>query len=87
MIIVHTKQRNANVYYEAGFAQGLIRAQLGATVQVLYLISNPTDPDKPFTDAKFDVDHFKILPYKNEGNGVAQLKADLEKELKAFYYI
>jgi len=87
LLIADLTEQNANVYYEAGFAQGLIRAQLGETVQILYLISNPGDPEKPFTDTKFDVEHFKILPYKDQGNGVDQLKEDLEKELKAYYSI
>ena len=34
---------------------------------------------------KFDIKHYKMIPYKNVGNGVAELKANLEKELKVFY--
>lgn len=46
-----------------------------------------SDPDKPFDSAKFDVQHYKMIPYKNNGNGFDQLKQDIEKELKAFYSI
>jgi hypothetical protein len=28
-----------------------------------------------------------MIPYKNNGNGLDQLKQDIEKELKAFYSI
>lgn len=85
LLIADLTEENANVYYEAGFAQGLIRARLGNTVQILYLVSNPQNPDQPFDEAKFDIKHYKMIPYKNVGNGVAELKANLEKELKVFY--
>lgn len=87
LLIADLTEENANVYYEAGFAQGLIRAKLGNTVQILYLVSNPKNPDQPFDEAKFDIKHYKMIPYKNAGNGVAELKANLEKELKAFYQL
>ncbi|OGO90305.1 MAG: hypothetical protein A2Y17_12095 [Clostridiales bacterium GWF2_38_85] len=87
LLIADLTEQNANVYYEAGFAQGLLRAKLGNTAEILYLISNPTDPDHPYDPAKFDVDHYKIIGYKNIGNGVAELRANLEIELKAFYCI
>ena len=87
LLIADLTEENANVYYEAGFAQGLIRAKLGNTVQILYLVSNPQNPDQPFEEAKFDIKHYKIIPYKNAGNGVAELKENLEKELKAFYQL
>lgn len=87
LLIADLTEENANVYYEAGFAQGLIRAKLGNTVQILYLVSNPQNPDQPFDEAKFDIKHYKMIPYKNVGNGVAELKENLEKELKAFYQL
>lgn len=87
LLIADLTEENANVYYEAGFAQGLIKAKLGNTAEVLYLISNPEEPEKAFEAAKFDVNHYKMLPYKNEGNGVEELKKSLEAELKAFYGI
>lgn len=87
LLIADLTEQNANVYYEAGFAQGLLRARLGNTAQILYLVSNPDDPEHPHGDIKFDVNHYKVIGYKNVGNGVAELKADLEIELKAFYCI
>ena len=87
LLIADLTDQNANVYYEAGYAQGLLKAKLGNTAEILYLLSNPEEPDKPFDAAKFDVNHYKMIPYKNAGNGVDQLKKDLEKELKAFYCI
>lgn len=87
LLIADLTEQNANVYYEAGYAQGLLKAKLGNTSEILYLISNPTDPEKPFEDAKFDVQHYKMIPYRNDGNGSNELKADLEKELKAFFCV
>ena len=87
LLIADLTNQNANVYYEAGYAQGLIKAKIGNTAEVLYLISNPEEPNKPFEEAKFDIDHYKMIPYKNDGNGVAELKKELEVELKAFYCI
>ena len=87
LLIADLTEQNANVYYEAGYAQGLIKSKLGNTAEVLYLISNPDKPDEPFATAKFDVQHYKMIPYKNDGNGVNKLKGNLEKELKAFYCI
>ena len=87
LLIADLTDQNANVYYEAGFAQGLIRAKIGNTAEILYLVSNPKEPEKAFDAARFDVEHYKMIPYKNDGNGVKKLKEDLEKELKAFYSI
>lgn len=87
LLIADLTEQNANVYYEAGFTQGLLRAKLGNTAQILYLVSNPEDPEHPHGDIKFDVNHYKVIGYKNAGNGVAELKANLEKELRAFYCI
>lgn len=87
LLIADLTYQNANVYYEAGYALGLLRSQLGHAVKVLYLISNPSNPDEPFDSAKFDVEHYKMLSYKNAGNGVQELKNALERELKAFYGI
>ena len=87
LLIADLTGQNANVYYEAGFAQGLLRAKLGNTAEILYLISNPEKPEEPFNEAKFDLNHYKMIPYRNDGNGVKNLAADLEKELKAFYSI
>ncbi len=87
LLIADLTYESANVYYEAGYAQGLLKAKIGNTAEILYLVSNPKEPDKPSDAAKFDVDHYKMILYKNEGNGVTQLKKDLEKELKAFYGI
>lgn len=87
LLIADLTDQNANVYYEAGYAQGLLKAKLGNTAEILYLLSNPEKPDEPFNAAKFDVQHYKMIPYKNDGNGVEDLKEQLEKELKAFYGI
>jgi len=87
LLIADLTYQNANVYYEAGYAQGLIHAKLGNTTQILYLISNPKDPNEPFDEGKFDVEHYKMVPYKNTGNGPAELKERLVEELKAFYKI
>lgn len=87
LLIADLTEQNANVYYEAGYAQGLLKAKLGNTAEILYLISNPADPNKPFDTAKFDVQHYKMISYKNNGNGVDQLKQDIERELKEFYSI
>ena len=87
LLIADLTDQNANVYYEAGYAHGLLKAKLGNTAEILYLLSNPEKPDEPFSAAKFDVQHYKMIPYRNDGNGVSNLKADLEKELKAFYEI
>lgn len=87
LLIADLTEQNANVYYEAGYAQGLIKAKLGNTAEILYLISNPSEPDKPFANAKFDVQHYKMIPYRNDGNGARQLQNDIEKELKAFYCV
>ncbi|MDE7395910.1 MAG: hypothetical protein K2M95_07320, partial [Clostridiales bacterium] len=87
LLIADLTDQNANVYYEVGYAQGLLRSQLGDSVKVLYLISNPSNPDEPFAPAKFDVQHYKMIPYKNAGNGVQELKDALERELKVFYGI
>jgi hypothetical protein len=87
LLIADLTNQNANVYYEAGFAQGLIRAKLGDSANILYLISNPQEPNEPFAEAKFDIEHYKIIPYKNDGNSVSKLEQELESELKAFYGI
>lgn len=87
LLIADLTGQNANVYYEAGFAQGLIRAKLGNTAQVLYLISDSQKPDQPLDTAKFDVNHFKILSYKDQGKGHNDLKTSIEVELRAFYGI
>ena len=87
MLIADLTDQNANVYYEAGYAQGLIHAKLGNTTQILYLISNPEKPDEPFEKGKFDLQHYKMIPYKNAGNGPAELEKRLIEELKAFYKI
>jgi hypothetical protein len=87
LLIADLTEHNANVYYEAGFAQGLLKAKHGNTAEILYLISNPKKPDEPFSEAKFDVNHYKMISYKNDGNGTAKLKEDIERELKAFYGI
>ena len=87
LLIADLTDQNANVYYEVGYAQGLINAKLGNTAEVLYLISNPDKPDEPFASAKFDVQHYKMIPYRNDGNGVNELKAKLEEELRTFYGI
>ena len=87
LLIADLTNQNANVYYEAGYAQGLIHANLGNTTQILYLISNPKKPNDPFAEGKFDVNHYKIIPYKNTGNGKSELEENLIKELKAFYGI
>lgn len=87
LLIADLTNQNANVYYEVGFAQGLLRAKLGDTAMVLYLISNMEHPDHPFDGAKFDVEHYKMIGYTNDGNGVAKLKAELESELRSFYSI
>lgn len=87
LVIADLTNQNANVYYEAGYALGWIHAKLGNTTQILYLISNPKNPEEPFAAGKFDVQHYKMIPYKNTGNGTAELEENLIKELKAFYGI
>lgn len=87
LLIADLTYHNANVYYEAGYAQGLIHAKLGNTTQILYLISNPNKPDEPFEEGKFDVQHYKMIPYKNDGNGSSELEKQLMQELKKFYNI
>ena len=87
LLIVDLTYQNANVYYEAGYALGLLEGTVGSSAKILYLISNPEDPDNPFGEAKFDVAHYKMISYKNDGNGVNELKSNIEKELKAFYCI
>ena len=87
LLIADLTDQNANVYYEVGYAQGLIKAKLGNTAEVLYLISNPEKPNEPFSTAKFDVQHYKMIPYKNVGNGVNELKLNLEKELKKIFIV
>ena len=87
LLIADLTYQNANVYYEAGYAIGLLEGTVGSSAEILYLISNPEDPDHPFGEAKFDVAHYKMIPYKNVGNGANELKRDIEKELKAFYCI
>lgn len=87
LLIADLTEQNANVYYEAGYAQGLLKAKCGNTAEILYLISNPQNPDEPFCNAKFDVQHYKMIPYKNIGNGGLELQENIEKELKAFYCI
>ena len=87
LLIVDLTYQNANVYYEAGYALGLLEGTVGSSAKILYLISNPEDPDNPFGEAKFDVTHYKMISYKNDGNGVNELKSNIEKELKAFYCI
>lgn len=87
LLIADLTEQNANVYYEAGYAMGLLNAKFGNTAEILYLISNPQEPDKPFEEAKFDLQHYKMISYRNDGNGSAELESNLEKELKAFYCI
>lgn len=87
LLIADLTNENPNVYYEAGYAQGLIHAKLGNTTQILYLISNPKKPNEPFEKGKFDVRHYKMIPYKNTGNGPSELEKHLVEELKAFYNI
>jgi len=87
LLIADLTYQNANVYYEAGYAIGLLEGNVDSSAEILYLISNPEDPEHPFGEAKFDVTHYKMIPYKNVGNGVDELKRDIEKELKAFYSI
>lgn len=87
LFIADLTDQNANVYYEAGYAIGLLEGCIGNTAKILYLISNPSDPEHPFGAAKFDVAHYKMIPYKNVGNGVDELKASLEAELRTFYCI
>ena len=85
MLIADLTSNNANVYYEAGYAQGMIHAKMGNTAQILYLISNPQKPDEPFEEAKLDLRNHRMIPYKNTGNGQFELEDSLFKELKAFY--
>ena len=85
LLIADLTSNNANVYYEAGYAQGMIHAKMGNTAQILYLISNPQKPDEPFEEAKLDLRNHRMIPYKNTGNGQSELEDSLFKELKAFY--
>ena len=87
LLIADLTSQNPNVYYEAGFAQGLIRTKLEDSLKVLYLISSSEKPQEPFDEVKFDLKQYKTIPYKNEGNGVNELKNAIEAELKAFYGI
>lgn len=87
LLIADLTGQNANVYYEAGYAQGIVKAARDGAGKVLYLISDPEYPEDPIKAAKFDVNHYKIIPYKNDGNAPEKLRSDLLKELKAYYKI
>jgi hypothetical protein len=89
LLIADLTQKNANVYYEAGFALGLIRAKGEDATKILFLVSNPEEPDKPFADGNlgFDLKSYKAISYTDDGNGRGKLKSDLTAELKAFYMI
>lgn len=87
LLIADLTDNNANVYYEAGYAQGVIHSKTCNTTQILYLISNPQKPDEPFEKAKLDLRNHRMIPYKNTGNGQSELEKALVKELKVFYKI
>ena len=87
LLIADLTYDNPNVFFEAGYAQALIDSKIGTTAQILYLISNPQFPDDPFMNVKFDVRNYKMISYKNSGNGASELERKLMDELKAFYNI
>ena len=49
LLIADLTDQNANVYYEVGYPQGLLRSKAGEGVKVLYLVSNPNNLIEPFT--------------------------------------
>lgn len=87
LLIADLTGQNANVYYEAGYAQGIIKTTRDGAGRILYLISDSENPENPIGAAKFDVNHYKIIPYKNDGNASNKLRDGLLKELKAYYNI
>ena len=84
-IIADLTGQNANVYYEAGLAQGLIRAKTGGEPQILYLISDPNNETNPYDSAKFDVRNYKMIGYSRSDSGPDELRDALVEELRAFY--
>lgn len=70
VIIADLSGRNTNVFYELGISHNLKQKQ---TIMVTH---------DDFSDAPFDISHFRILQYKDSIEGAGNFKQELRKTLK-----